>query len=122
MRGIEQIPWIYDALCALLGRPREAISSIENRIHVISEPADRARLADAYVRINQLPRALNIFDEIASAGTSAENIRWQSAAATVRAQAVRDQQNQARRPVIAAELEQPNIVKPRINAPQGGAR
>ena len=104
------------------GRPREAISAIEDRVHIVTELADRARLADAYVRINQLHRATNTFDQIFETGTPAQTNRWRRAAAIVRAQAVRDEQNQMRRPVIAEELEQVNIVKPRLTAQSGGAR
>ena len=106
----------------LNGRPREAISAIEDRVHIVTELADRARLADAYVRINQLQRATNTFDQIFETGTPAQTNRWRGAAAIVRAQAVRDEQNQMRRPVIAEELEQVNIVKPRLTAQSGGAR
>lgn len=104
------------------GRPREALASIEDRIHIVSAPVDRARLADAYVRVNQLQRALNLFDELGGSGTPEQNTRWANAANIVRAQAARDEQNQMRRPVISDALEQPNIVKPRLVAPQGGAR
>ena len=104
------------------GRPREASSAIEDRVHIITELTDRARLADAYVRINQLQRATNTFDQIFEIGTSAQTNRWRNAAAIVRAQAARDEQNQMRRPVIGEELEQSNIVKPRLTATQGGAR
>ena len=104
------------------GRPREAISAIDDRVHIVTELADRARLADAYVRINQLQRATNTFDQIFEIGTPAQTNRWRGAAAIVRAQTIRDDQNQMRRPVIAEELEQPNIVKPRLTAPQGGTR
>jgi len=104
------------------GRPREASSAINDRIHIVTELEDRARLADAFVRINQLPRALNIFDEIFSSGTPEQTARWRNAAAAVRAQAARDEENQSRRPFVAEELEQRNLVKPRLTAPQGGAR
>jgi len=104
------------------GRPREATSAIEERTHIITELTDRARLADAYVRINQLPRALGIFDTIFEVGTPAQTNRWRSAAAIVRAQAERDELNAQRRPVIGEALEQSNLVKPRLTAPQGGAR
>ncbi|MCC6539309.1 MAG: hypothetical protein IT162_17285 [Bryobacterales bacterium] len=104
------------------GRPREALAAVEERIHVVNTPLDRARLADAYVRINQLQRALTLFDDIAGAGTPEQNTRWANAANIVRAQASRDEQNQTRRPVIGEALEQPNIVKPRLAAAQGGAR
>jgi tetratricopeptide (TPR) repeat protein len=104
------------------GRPREASSSIDDRQHLLTEPEDRARLADCYVRINQLPRALSIFEEILDHGTPEQTRRWRAAAAVVRAQAARDEQNQLRRPVLAEQLEQSNIVMPRLTAPQGGAR
>lgn len=104
------------------GRPREASSAIEDRVHIVSDLEDRARLADAYVRINQLQRAINQFDQIFDIGPPERTSRWQGASATVRAQAARDEQNQRRRPVIAEELEQSNIVKPRLIPPQGGAR
>lgn len=70
------------------GRPREAISAIGDRRHIVVELADLARLDAAMVRV----------------------------------QAGRDEQNQMRRPVIAEELEQANVVKPRLTAQQGGAR
>ncbi len=104
------------------GRPREAASSIEDREHIASEPDDRARLADAYVRTGQLQRALNIFDMLFQFAPPEQTRRWQAAAATVRAQAERDQRNEERRPVVGEELEQRNLVKPRLAAAQGGAR
>lgn len=103
------------------GRPREAISSVQDREQVTSALEDRARLADAYTRIGQLDRALNIFDMIFDSGTPEQTARWRAAAATVRAAAARNEQNQMRRPVIAEELEQSNLVKPRLAA-AGGAR
>ncbi|HEU0124005.1 MAG TPA: hypothetical protein VFQ91_25965, partial [Bryobacteraceae bacterium] len=96
------------------GRPREAISSIEDRQYLASDPEDRARLADAYVRINQLQRALNTFDMLREEGTTEQNRRWQAAAAAVRAQWIRDEQNQLRRPTVGEPLEQSNLIKPRL--------
>jgi tetratricopeptide (TPR) repeat protein len=113
---------LFRALLAS-GRPREASSAIEERLHTITEQTDRARLADAYVRTNQLQRALNMFDQIFDIGPAEQTARWQNAYNIVRAQAGRDEQNQSRRPVIGEELEQRNLVKPRlVAAPQGGAR
>ena len=105
-----------------IGRPREASSAIEDRLHLITTNVDRARLADCYVRTNQLPRALNMFEQIFDVGPPDQTARWQNAYNVVRAQAARDEQNQLRRPVIAEELEQKNLVKPRLVAAQGGGR
>ncbi|MFN0102700.1 MAG: hypothetical protein ACKV2U_11500 [Bryobacteraceae bacterium] len=104
------------------GRPREAGSAVEDRQHVVTEPDDRARLADAYVRSGQIQRSLNTYDILFSSGPPEQTRRWRNAAALVRAQAARDEQNQSRRPIVAEELEQTNIVKPRLTAAQGAAR
>ena len=114
----------YRCVRALLqiGRPREASSAIEDRLHLITTNVDRARLADCYVRTNQLPRALNMFEQIFDIGPPDQTARWQNSYNIVRAQATRDEQNQLRRPVIGEDMEQRNLVKPRLVAAQGGAR
>ncbi len=129
LRGVLAIAPTDDASVLVLfrtllqsGRPREASSAIEDRQQVLVEPEDRARQADAYVRIGQLQRAIGIFESVVESGTPEQNRRWRNAIAAVTAQAARDEENQARRPVIGEELEQRSIVKPRVLAPQGGAR
>jgi cellulose synthase operon protein C len=109
-------------LLAQSGRPREAISALAERTYILTSAEDRLLLAAALVRAGQLQRALDIYDIGLADSPPPDRQRWQSAAAIARAQADRDEQNQRRRPLIGAELEQPNVVRPRLAAPQGGAR
>ncbi len=109
-------------LLAQTGRPREAVSALADRTYLLSSVDDRLLLASAFVRAGHLQRALDILDTGLADAPPGERQRWLAAVTAVRAQAAREEQNQLRRPHIGAELEQPNLVRPRLVAPQGAAR
>ena len=98
---------------------------------VVADETYCCRFQGSHRHIQLVGKALNaarpeprtsVFEQIFDIGPPDQTARWQNAYNIVRAQAARDEQNQLRRPVIAEELEQTNLVKPRLVAAQGGAR